>query len=268
MIKYTLITLMVVMTHSSYSQYFLDSRVNTLTVQENESLTFMGDTLVIDSLVMEDNSSLLFQKNALVIVKNSFIGNSVVISSAGSDGKDGGNSFFTFSHATDGEDGLPGNDLTLFINFNELGSLNITSQGGNGGNGGNGYYEGNSGNGGIGGAGGKLSVYYNYHNFVPEFNRPIPGPHSVLLTSNAGNCGNTGRSRYNYKKQAWIPTSANSNTRNVRDNTRIRGRFSKRVPGWYSATSNRYKTGRDQPQTNECYSDEDGEIILKRVINQ
>ena len=62
--KHILIALLFAITQTSYSQYFVESKVNSLSIEENESLTFMGDTLVIDSLIMADNSALLFNKNA------------------------------------------------------------------------------------------------------------------------------------------------------------------------------------------------------------
>ncbi len=187
------------------SQHFEHQRVSVLTINENDSLAFVGDTLVVDSLIMHDNSLLYFVSDAYVKISNSFIGQNTKISAEGIDGINGQNGTSLWNHGTDGTNATDGHDLQLIINFNKVGSLVISTSGGKGGNGGSGFSPprikvngqtgfdgGNGGSAGQGGDSGNLSVFYTYSKEHPVFNRN-GDKNSIYLLTNAGSCGKPGK---------------------------------------------------------------------------
>lgn len=188
---------------STKAQHFNDKRVSSLIINKNDSLTFTGDSLLIDTLTMYDHSKLKLLSNTYVLVKNAFLGENVHISSSGHDGQLGANGRGFLIHGEHGQDGTLGKDLFLIISFNQLGSLLISSDGGDGGGGGNGLSPSqnnvsgergfNGGNGGKGGEGknaGNITLYYKYKDFIPRFNRE--GPHSIHFSMLGGHCGKGG----------------------------------------------------------------------------
>lgn len=186
------------------AQHFSDKYVSSLIIKESDSLTFLGDSLIIDTLQMHDHSKLQLTSSTYMVVKNAYLGEDVQISGSGENGRNGKDGFKDFlANGANGTDGTAGKDLLLIISFNELESLTITTDGGNGGDGGQGFspfqnkvagdrgFDG--GNGGKGGAGkdaGNLTFYYKYTDFIPRFNRE--GPHSIHFSTEAGTCGKTG----------------------------------------------------------------------------
>ena len=186
------------------AQHFNNKYVSSLIIKENDSLTFIGDSLIIDTLQMFDHSKLQLTSSTYMVVKNAYLGEDVQISSSGENGQNGKDGFKDFlADGENGSDGTAGKDLLLIISLNQLGSLNITTDGGNGGDGGKGlspphnrvggqrgFDGGNGGKGGAGKEAGNLTFYYNYNDFIPRFNRA--GPHSIHFSIKGGACGKIG----------------------------------------------------------------------------
>jgi hypothetical protein len=240
------------------AQHFSDKHVSSLIINTHDSLTFMGDTLVIDTLQMQDHSKLQLTSNTYMLVKNAFLGEEVTISASGQNGQSGKDGFKDFlADGGNGIDGTTGNDLLLVMSFNQLGSLTITTDGGNGGDGGNGFspfqnrvggergFDG--GNGGKGGAGkdaGNLTFYYKYTDFIPRFNRE--GPHAIHFSIKGGTCGNIGLAG---KGGTGGPMQA------IRDP----------VTNQVIYTTPKGTRGTDGLTGGECFAGVDGELFFKKL---
>ncbi len=200
------------------SQYFANKYISKLEINENDSLVFLGDSLIVDTLKMFDNSSLRFTKSTYIVFKNAFFGEGVKILSNGTSGLSGheiskinGLDNQNGRYKSDGSDGLHGENLFIILSFSSLGSLVIDTSGGNGGDGENGFSQKDKikenrldttgkfkikstgkigGKGGEGKNAGNINLYYTYNKVIPRFNRE--GKNSIILTAKGGVCGKNG----------------------------------------------------------------------------
>ncbi len=176
--------------------YKADCQSNTqnyslLKFDKNSTATFLGDTLIIDTLEMYDYSTMIFKSDSYVLVNHGFIGESVKLIAHGHDGSRGSYR----KNGSSGRDGNSGFDITFVIRFEKLGSLNISTNGGSGGKGGRGWssnYEPfPGGNGGNGGNAGDIHLIYKTKGLVPIFNKKNRN-HSINIIANGGNGGKAG----------------------------------------------------------------------------
>lgn len=189
----------------SQAQFFSEKYISSLLIEENDSLIFTGDSLYIDTLRMHDHAKLKFISNtSYIFVRNAYIGIGATIDGSGDDGRPGTHGSNRLGiNGTNGGHGLNGKHLFLIMTFKQLGSIYITTDGGQGGKGGNGYSPkigasagdkgfdgGDAGHGGHGKDAGDVTFYYGYEGFIPAFNRDIP--HSIHLSMKKGNCGDLG----------------------------------------------------------------------------
>jgi hypothetical protein len=154
-------------------------------IPSKETWLAMVDSVYVDTLIMEDKSSIRFIKASVLIVEQAYIGEKCLLTSAGVDGKQLG------------ESGEPGQSLSLVIVFKGLGSLVIDTRGGDGKSGARGSAGANGasyqeqgkpgGNGGNGGNAGNLRLFYAAERFQPLFNGEGKG--SVQLLYNGGRSG-------------------------------------------------------------------------------
>ena len=193
--------MIIVISLQTHAQFLSDNYFTKLEVPSNLSAILLADTVFIDTLILHNGSSLKFthEQNFLAI-DNAYIGNNCFFNASGDNGKDGQHG--KMENQKQGKHGTPGKQLTLLINFQELGSLDINSNGGSGGNGGNArgfnrrfwaaptIFGRDGGNGGNGADGGHISIYYHSPNFTTTFN--TGRRHSVNLSVNAGRGGDYG----------------------------------------------------------------------------
>ena len=181
---------------------------NSLEIEEDESITFHGDTLLIDTLRMYNNARLILTSDCFIHVRHAFLAESVRIESTGINGSNGLRGTRKRPVGLPGQDGSRGGNLTMFIQFEALGSLDIVTKGGDGGNGGNGSpassfqpFAGvgenglpgaDGGDGGNGGDGGDVHLRYKARGFVPiiDGNKRL---HSINIVTNGGGLGKAGR---------------------------------------------------------------------------
>lgn len=188
----------------SLGQVFDDKAVSYLEVIDNDTINFLGDTLLIDTLIMRNGSTLRLTNDTYILVKNAFIANNCCIDSSGRDGAQGVNGNEIEVNGSDGGNGSKGNNIFLIIKFIELGSLRIDTHGGSGGEGGTGlsplqnrvygergYNGGNGGRGGAGADAGDITFYYASEKFIPRLNRSDEY-HSIYFSYEGGACGSGG----------------------------------------------------------------------------
>lgn len=180
-------------------------------IYENDTIVFVGDTVLIDTLEMFDNSTLLLEDDTYILVQRAFLGKSVRILNVGTTGWHGKYGTNRYSdnrslNGSNGQNGTPGNDITMVIGIEKLGSLIVSTNGGDGGNGGNGRRGsggrsagerggdgGNGGNGGDGGDAGNISFTYRVaEGIIPIFNRKSIDRHAIQITANGGGGGKLG----------------------------------------------------------------------------
>ena len=156
-----------------------------LQIPTKETWLAMVDSVYVDTLIMEDKSSIRFSKASVLIAEQAYIGEKCLLSSAGVDGRQLG------------ESGEPGQNLSLVIVFKGLGSLVIDTQGGDGKSGAKGSAGANGasyqergkpgGDGGNGGNAGALRLFYAADGFQPLFNGEGKG--SIQLRYAGGRSG-------------------------------------------------------------------------------
>jgi len=161
-----------------------------LQIPAKETWLAMVDSVYVDTLIMEDKSSIRFSKASVLIVEQAYIGEKCLLTSAGVDGKQLG------------ESGEPGQNLSLVIVFKGLGSLIIDTQGGDGKSGAKGSAGANGasyqergkpgGDGGGGGNGGSLRLFYAADGFQPLFNGEGKGSIQLLYSGGRSGAGGEG----------------------------------------------------------------------------
>ena len=256
MIKITTSFLLWVISNSISAQYLNDSYVTKLDIQKNETIVFSGDSLFIDTLQMRDGSTLKFVSDVSVVIRNAYFGNDVSIINSGIEGLKGKNGDKVLPDGTHGLDGTKGRDLTLVVSFNQLGSLLISTSGGNGGNGGKGfsptknvvngergYDGGDGGNPGKGSDAGDIALYYQSNEFIPVFNRR-KGDHLITLNAKGGQCGRVG-------------SGGRGGMGGDSEFVRVNAQYSYWIPGG--------EKGDNGISGNGCFDGEDGNITLRKL---
>ncbi|QSE98101.1 hypothetical protein [Fulvivirga lutea] len=177
---------------------------SSLTLEENEMLTYADDSLLLENLVMKEGSEIRFLNDVYVQVENAYLGKNTKFNLNGENGVNGKRGRGLTLHGTSGEAGKRGRDITFVVKFDQLESFTIETNGGNGGDGGDGKTPrrnpafgmkgdngGDGGRAGFGANAGNIKLYYEAPNFLPLFNGE--GEHSIYLISEGGQCGKAGK---------------------------------------------------------------------------
>lgn len=245
----------------SFSQVFDNKSISSLTILEGDTITFLSDSLVVDTLIMRNRSTLRLTQDTYILIKKAFIANGCRIDNSGIDGSEGVKGNMVEVNGSNGFDGSSGKNVFLIINFLKLGSLEIDTHGGNGGMGGKGlsplqnrvYGEKGftGGNGGLGGAGanaGNISLYYLSNQFIPRLNRK-DGYHSISFLIQGGTCG----------KGGMPGRGGQGGASHV-----LRDPLTQKVVSY----TPKGKSGADGIYSDVCYSGNDGQVFFKRLTNE
>lgn len=168
--RYVTILLIVILPNLNLIAQVLDqSHYSKVIVPRNMSYQVRVDSVYIDTLIMENDSKFEFSLPTILIIEAATIGERCVWDAAGKDA------------IGEGNHGQPGKNISSVIVIKSLGSLIITTQGGNGANGANGrpgssglngtqYADGGDGgigwDGGNSGNGGDIKFHYSSKKLV------------------------------------------------------------------------------------------------------
>lgn len=203
--KYCLISLHLAATRPLAAQLLTRHHYAKVVVPKDQSFVVDTDSIYIDTLIQYDKSRLKFaMPHTKLAVENAFLGKNCVWDASGRKGVNGkvGRKIIT-SLDINGGDGEDGKSIAAVGVFHELGSLAITTKGGDGGQGTNGGTDqsgtlvnptGGGLSGGLGGNagnGGDLTFYYLCVGFLPLFNEGRE--HVIFLDSRGGIGGRGGR---------------------------------------------------------------------------
>jgi hypothetical protein len=199
-----------------------------ITIEPGDIFLSESDTLLTDTLIMRDAGKLVFLKDHTVVgIAHAFIGDHCKFDASGLPGNDGD------QYSRDGAAGTNGRSLTISARIETLGSLVITSSGGDGGSGFAASYAGempppnavNGGNGGDGGRGGDagdVDLFYLSPNFVVVFNEDRS--HSIRFQAMGGKGGDGGKGAEGWTVRTLTPNNRYEYSKVPRGNNGMHGR--------------------------------------------